>query len=83
MAHYNMLLWSNETGETHKSQARQILDILNAFNEVEYLAPRFLTASAKNKAKLFECILENIQKMIEQRDKKDDLGVVMSFFFKR
>lgn len=80
MERYKMVFWSKETSEKLDLQAIQIYRILNIFNQIEYLKPKYLTARSKKNATEFELTVENIKKIIEKNDKHDDLGVVISFF---
>lgn len=80
MERYKMVFWSKEIIDSLELQANQIYKILDAFNQVEYLKPKYLTAKSKKEAKQFELTLENIKKIVEREDKKDDLGAVISFF---
>ena len=79
---YKMILWARPKEESIDNQAEQLISILMALNQIEYLKPKYQTVRRKKDAIEFDLTLENVKRLItNKRDKQfPDLGSSISFF---
>lgn len=79
---YTMLLWVKPNEDDIEIQTKQVYNLLSILSKVNYLRPKYLTASNKKNVTEFELSFENVKKLITRKKDKQfsDLGSRLSFF---
>ena len=79
---YTLVVWMNNYHETLSEQIDRIYESLMVINDVDYLAPNYLTSSSKEGADRFYISKESIEQLINlnMNKRNSDLGSRFSFF---